>query len=403
LCGAEPFGFGPCSKLTTILNFIKRLDVSFDFYGKGSAYVFFKQNVEEHTIRTEEDISKIDQVDYDAVISVMDWEVAAWGYFNNVPVYFFDSLYWCWNWPQSNRSEIEKKLSEMRESSLETLIDYLVTLPNHLQIYAAHYMATKSYIQYYPQCLRNDGSEETLNPIVIQPMVDLTLKREEIRDTILISLSGLQNPLLDETDIKRYVELICELTRPVLDMYANDYKVVWAVNEEMISIAEKTLGVEIHPINQKEFLEFLNKTAVLLAPAGITTIYETIFYETPIIILPEQHNGHFKNYQNLHSNENIKAIPQCLINHRLQLQLPTDPLEHTKGLFEIYYEMLLGNREELVKELQQELIEQVGYCTVSHENRKIMVENQKKIIFSDLREIKTYQDVLTNIFTKQYC
>lgn len=377
LCGAEPFGFGPCSKLTTILNFIKKFDVSFDFYGKGSAYAFFKQNVGEHAIRTEEDIREINQVNYDAVISVMDWEVVAWGYHNKVPVYFFDSLYWCWNWPPSDRSEIEKRLAKMQGSSFDSLIDYLDSLPNHLQIYAAHYLATKSYIQYYPTCLRNDGSEEILKPIVIQPMVDLSLKKEEIRDTIVISLSGLQNPLLNETDIKSYVELIRELTKPVLGMHASNYKIVWAVNEEVIGLAEETLEVEIRPISQKEFLALLNKTVVLLAPAGITTIYETIFYETPIIILPEQHNGHYKNYLNLHNNENNKVIPQCLINHRLQLLSPTDPLENTKELFGIYYEMLLGDREELLKELQQELIEQVEYCTGSHGNRMTLVEDQK--------------------------
>lgn len=57
-------------------------------------------------------------------------------------------------------------------------------------------------------------------------------------------------------------------------------------------------------MNHEQFLKELNRAIVTLVPCGFTTIFESLAYKTPLIFLPDNHNGHV--YEYLIISKNIK-------------------------------------------------------------------------------------------------
>lgn len=51
-----------------------------------------------------------------------------------------------------------------------------------------------------------------------------------------------------------------------------------------------------------EFLQRLDDCLLVIAPAGMATMFECLAYEVPLLVLPEQHDGNYTNYMTLYRN-----------------------------------------------------------------------------------------------------
>lgn len=385
LCGAQAFGFGPISKLSTIVKHLQRDNINIDFYGEGAALQFAQKNIKIDTFI--HSLEHCKPLDYMGVLTVMNPELAAWGYYYNIPIIAVDSLYWFWQWTEKEKKIIRESLQDKKQTgSCQQFIEYIRSLPDHMQQYALHLMADKSFVQKYPGGKRKQEEPE-INTISVGPIVDLTYLENVKRDTITISFSGMFNPLVNKNQLVIYLKLCAMILKEALMKLAMKFKIVITVNLAVYNEAKSIFSEEVVCYSHKEFLQQLNKSVVMIAPAGITTIYECIVYKTPILFLPEQHDGHFKNY--LHFSQSMNNIelfrnifPESLLNFRFGLPDHENPLLYTKALFSVYERMLQGEFHSVLLAMKENI-----------NNSLLSIDR------SDAQSICCQQEIMSNFFS----
>lgn len=402
LCSAEAYGYGPCSKLMTIMRHLSEMGSTYTFWGEGIALSYAKLNLcKSGKILESIQIENINGQDVDAVISVMDWKIAAWGFYHNKPVFLFDSLYWLWEWDSSALHNIDTVLQTARTShSFPEFIAFIGSLSIDLRHYATHRMATQSFVQQFPGTKRTDKANELIDPELIAPIVDLQFMKSVPKDTILISFSGLANPFLTHKNAINYIKFVNKIVRPALESLEYNktpLNVICAVKEEFAEEASAILPGETRTLTNEAFLQTLNRSICVLTPPGITTIYECIGYQAPIITLPEQHNHHVRNYRSLskffdNSTHLREAYPECLINYLYTLPETDDPQTDTQTLYDVYQRLLDNHHKEKLTTLQKRLSSLMQHLIKSTVRRKLLNE-QKKILSKN--KLPSYKEVLS--------
>ncbi|CAI1071399.1 hypothetical protein [Serratia marcescens] len=410
LCSAEAYGYGPCSKLMTIMRHLSKMGSTYSFWGEGIALSYAKLNLcKSGKILESIQIENIDDQNVDAVISVMDWKIAAWGFYHNKPVLLFDSLYWLWEWDSSALHNIDTVLQTARTShSFPEFIAFIGSLSIDLRHYATHRMATQSFVQHFPGTKRTDNANELINPEQIAPIVDLQFMKFTPKDTILISFSGLANPFLTHENALCYIKLVNKIVRPALELLKYNktpLKVICAVKEEFAEEVSAIFPGETRTLTNEAFLQTLNRSICVLTPPGITTIYECIGYQVPVITLPEQHNHHIRNYLSLSNffddqTHLREAYPEFLINYLYTLPETGDPQIDTQTLYDVYKSLLNNHHKENLKILQKRFSSLMRHLVMASVRRKLLNE-QKKILSKN--KLPSYQEVLSRYFPSLSC
>jgi hypothetical protein len=363
LSGSQAFGYGPSSKLVTIASHLQQAGVATDFCGEGIARSFAELNRPAFgTLRAETDVEDIVPEGYDAVLSLMSPAVAAWGYAYGVPVAAVDSLYWLWRWPEDRQPAVQRDIAQFRGAHrLGDLLAYIETLPRHVQQFANHLMAERSYIQRYPGMYREDRADRVLNLVEVGPIVDRSYYTDCPRDTVLISFAGMINPLISDEDIDKYFRLVNMLLEPALAELEQAYQVVYVVNPVLDAAARQVFRGTITALSHQEMLRTMARSIAVVTPPGITTFYECLAYRTPALSLPEQHYGHFPNYERLaHLSDTVQhfrqAYPEALVSFRVP-RAATTPPEQVRELYVIYQRLLDGEMPDALADMQHTLYE----------------------------------------------
>lgn len=357
LAGAQAYGYGPASKLVSIVSQLQDYDnLAIDFWGSGVAETFARLN---SSLFSEIYTELPDPADYVAVIGVMDPLIAAWGYVNNIPVFSADSLYWRWIWPPEEREEV---LSAIEEYSCcgdhEALLAYMARYPHEMRQFIAHAMSAHSFHQWYPGKGRTDNAAEQLNVTEVSPIVDTRFRTSAKRDTVLITFSGMITPAVTFEDLIVYLRLVHQLIEPALENLLTHYQVICATNPTMHAVARAIWPeeVDIKALSQQEMLETINHSAIVLMPMGITTAFECFAYETPFFVLPEQSHGHYPNHRQLvdlaGGEELFRAhFPDALLHYHFGYEVPVPP-SGVSGMFLLYRQILRGKERELLASMQ---------------------------------------------------
>ena len=347
LCSAEAFGYGPCSKLVSVVKQIKNDLPEFraDFIGDGSSLDFALQNDSLFNNVWEYNGSYPDARNYDLVVSVMNPYLALWGWFYRKRVIYIDSLFWFWKFQDEKYEFLQETIDELTSArSLSEVWALVKNVTDHHLHYLAHKVSNLSCVQSFAEHLpKQDSFRESIPNIVhVDPIVDLSLKKEVDRDTILISLGGLLSPLNQKKEALAYVELVLKITTPFIIEASKKYKVILATNPEITKLIKNApQGLIVTSLSHEETLKLINRSLLVLTPAGLTTLFECLLYQTPIFILPELHDGHYPNYLGLAKRctpqEELENIfPHTLITPRItgspQEENPNDELRRIQSL-----------------------------------------------------------------------
>lgn len=160
------FGFGPVSKLNTIINELKKEmpDTFIDFYGNGISKEYLGQN---HNIENFYDLDSdkdFDEVarninNYDVVINVMNIDILKYCNNKSAKMYFIDSLSMLWN----------KSFDGSKNIDMYFIQDFFGNIKN----------------------IENMN----VNYQIVGPIVDIPIiKNREKKNILLINFSGLYNP-----------------------------------------------------------------------------------------------------------------------------------------------------------------------------------------------------------------
>jgi predicted Rossmann-fold nucleotide-binding protein len=399
LVGAEAFGFGPCSKLISIVKKLKadRRDIIIDFIGDGSSLNFALQNDSLFNNVWEYEGSYPNSKNYHYVLSVMNPYLALWGWFHKKQVIYIDSLYWFWSFEEDKFQHIENVLNELvNVRSHEEIWAITKNIRDHHLHYLAHKISNLSCAQLF---IDNDDKtvdiyrDSISNVVSVSPIVDLSFKKSEARDTILISLGGLLSPFNQKKEALSYVELVLKLMAPFITEIGGRYKVVLTTNPEITKHIKNTPpGLVVTSMSHSECLQQINRSVLIFAPAGLTTIFECLLYETPIFILPELHDGHLPNYLGLGKgnsleNKREQIFPNALISFVMEFKgsknNPDDEIRRIQSLIK----KLNAVNDTTVLELQRKILKMISLLDKESDCR-VLAKEQYDFVFSQSKSRK---------------
>lgn len=395
---AQAFGYGPASKLVEIAKLLRQIygkDIILEFAGTGVALTHIRQNSHYFNKVIEFEPMEIQNpAQYDFVISVMNPLSVLWANKIGKKVIYVDSLFWFWHWYPNEYAKVNNLISKINNtSSFEKTLAILNGVGNHYLQYIAHRLATISSIQTFSSELKpkqKDIFRDKIQFISTGPIIDLSFKKNEVVDKkiVLISLSGMLSPLNKIKDAIMYASVVVDLLSDFLDSIPHDIEIYLTANPEVINnLSIKNERIKLVSFNKDVFLKTLNKTLLLLTPPGITTIYESLSYNVALIILPEQHYGHFPNYLRIkRKHERLsqleKIFPEILFNTRINRRRKNDPLEETEEIKKIIIRISKKMEPLLVSDIQNTL-SNLSLIIKNKEMRdQLLIEQRSRLLFN---------------------
>lgn len=306
LASSQYFGFGPTSNLFTILKELKvkieKIEITLIQNQAIEVFARKNENIANRLIVTPKYNS------YDLILSAFDPLVVLNGWLSGIKTFYICNLLWFWR--PKNIEFIQdhiKHLSFLKESNkYRSAIRYFKKICKddfHMAIVIAYVLATHCFIRKIPNI------KERLCELKIKCMVNYTecniiiphiFNRSAVdKDIIYFQLSGSKNPLCTDVDHKNYLKLMYDYILYLSNEFPN-LRFVFCVNPYFIRKNNWLKGrrnVEIiTTISQSDHIKFLHKAIGLFTSPGLEVIYEAIYCETPIFLLPEQSAGQYENF-----------------------------------------------------------------------------------------------------------
>lgn len=401
LTSAEAFGYGPTSKLTSLVRKFKNQhqNSTIEFLGEGAALDFALQNSSLFNGVHEYDGSYPNPEDYDLVLSVMNPFTVIWGWFHRKKSIYIDSLYWFWKFDQKHFVYLNDMLSQLSNAeSIEEVWALTKDVPVHHLHYIAHMLSTVSCSQFFGEDKMKPDiyRKQIKNIVTVNPIIDSSYKSDVKRDTILITLGGLLSPLNQKKEALSYVNLVLKITERFVSEAAKKYRVILATNPEVVkAIKHVPQGVIVTSLSQEEMLKTINRSLLVLTPAGITTMYECLMYETPFFVLPELHDGHYPNYLRLAGGDSNKSkriesvFPNSLMSTRSSIYSSIDPDSEIRRIQSVI-KRLNASGDSLLQDMRARVDELIQYLS-KYEKSRDLAKLQHAFVFDTKKE--KYLDV----------
>lgn len=413
LCSAQSFGYGPCSKLISFVKHLRKIyrnNLKIDFIGDDIALIYALQNREYFHKIFKYQGEYPNPEDYEIIISVMNPHIAIWGWFNKKRVLYIDSLFWFWQWEKKNFEYIEKIIYELNYTeNFNKVRPILKKIDSHYLQYIAHRVSSLSCIQKFfdqkNKGFTNPFRKNISNLVEVGPIIDISFKeKENKRNKILISCGGLYSPLIRLKEGVRYVNFILNLLDEFIKLLPRNIEITLTTNPEIVSnVSPSNRRLNIISLNNKQFLRALNKTIVLFTPPSITTIYEALFYNVPIIFLPEQHDGHFPNFLKLSSNKiqlpNLRKIfPELLFNTRIKLTSKKNPDEKILQIQQLIEKFSLSFDNPIILDMKNTL-KKCLTLIIDDKKRGESLHQQQRTVLKKLKvlDTKTVESVIKKL------
>jgi hypothetical protein len=253
------FGFGPVSKLCTIINEINGSlpNSTVDFIGSGHSLSFVNKNTSVSSVielDTDKDAHKIiDYIDrYTLIIIVMNTKVLPFLKSSNVLSYFVDSLSWFWEKSPIGIENIDKYFIQ----------DFL----------------------YDEQKMRNISTNfELVNPIIDDFRL---LKKPHKANQLLVNFSGTKNPFSNDEFYYYYIET---MSRLIISIAKSRFdKIIFTCSQNIVDLFSSKYsnnGISFMSMNKKSFITEAQRSSKVLSTSGITFYLESKLLKIPVFYL----------------------------------------------------------------------------------------------------------------------
>lgn len=292
-CGAEPWGFGPVSKLIAVVNALS-LDASVTFLGSGTAARFARGNPNVFT-EVVELPGPFDvlwtETDADAVLSVMDPWLALWGARRGIPVVYADSLYWFWRPSPRTAEKVDADVRGWLEADDDKLRR---RLSGHVDW---HDVVPLAYAWSSAVAVQRLGDQDA--PVLehvaarqVGAIVDIPAAAKAGASSagdIIVSTSGSMSHVVSADQATSYLRVLLEALPPWLRE-----RTTLLVNPDLWPQVEAA-GWRPNFASRSELARIWRTASLAAFPAGLTTMLESAAVGLPFVLLPEQHDGHRQN------------------------------------------------------------------------------------------------------------
>lgn len=405
LTSAQPFGYGPASKLVTLAKWLRpQADYHIDFLGDDVALTYVLQNSLYFNNIFEYSGEYPNHAEYDLVISVMNPYIVIWAWIHNIKSIYVDSLFWFWNWDESRFDHLESIIEELKSvNKIDEAWALVKDVDPHDMQYIAYKLTNKSLVQKFSfeadQKAQKDKFRDNLEITYIDPVIDISKRKSnKERNKVIVSLSGLLSPLNREKEALRYSSLVMNLLDEMIGDLPDNVEVFLTTNPNVIT--------KIRPINERinlvslsnnAFLELLNETVILFAPAGITTLLESLSYDVPIFFLPEQHDGHYKNYMRLtNALSEREAFPEILFNTRIVRSEESDPDKEIVAIQSLIKKGAQNLNEPILQQMKKELDKSLRIVNNDKE-RNSLLQGQQELLKIDSKMTINFDDYIVEV------
>jgi hypothetical protein len=312
LSSAQSFGFGPVSKLVSLVGYLENTDTAF-IGGEGAAkYVHLNGHQFSH-IYDEDGVDVDDRrnliVQADAVLSVMEPRIVFEAVRLGRPVVFVDSLFVFWRqkhtWPELRVIADTIRFGTDLESELA-----IQSLSVHESMLVCHLVAMRSIAQVFPgvedrvsEFARMDRGSLALTGSLIDPRLHRSVPPTQGSHsrTMVINLGGFNNAFLTYESNGQYINVLLRWIEEFLST-ETEFDDVYVCSGAFDRDTEQVVaGTRLHVglLPHDRLMELLAHHPVYLAPPGLTSLHEAAIIGVPVMLLPDQHYGHTQNRRRL--------------------------------------------------------------------------------------------------------
>lgn len=343
ITSAEPFGFGPVSKLRSVGALLRAEGWEPDFVGAGTALSYARDESEVFgtvtELRSVTELRHLDASEYAAAVSVMDPFLAVWAAHNKLPCLYVDSLFWFWGWPDQEVLRGHWDAVMGPDVSIAEALEALQGLSMPAAEYVGHRSATVSCVQRTPSTPSVSDAVQDIAPVVLTgAIVDLSRRRDVSRDVWMVGLSGLLNPLITVEEATLWADAALRFVDEAFTAAGiPDAKVCLTGNTEVIAGLEHIpprFGFEAR--DAEAVLDLFNRAHACLTPPGLTTMLESLAHDCPVIPLPPQHYGHERILGEF-SDHDAQAFPQAATAALLGVEATGDAAADTRRLIRAFH------------------------------------------------------------------
>ncbi len=265
------------------------------------------------------DIFDSDQFkDVDVVVPSYDTAAVFYGWFNNLPVYFYDGMLWFWDF-EKYEQKLDAEISELESlkasSNLEALKQkYQEYLGNdfHFTVLIAYHLAKKIYargalgVNERVSAMGELGKKIQVIGAMIDPLVDPNEKSSE-GEHVLVTLSGSLAPTLSFEQNMVFARGALAFAREAHDKFEVDIPFIFSCHPKIFEQLTKEGSCDSLPNNFKvvpsfpyeENLRMIRDAYAVFASPGFSTVQEAAHFRTPLFFLPEQNGGQPTGFQTL--------------------------------------------------------------------------------------------------------
>lgn len=307
------FGFGPTSNLFSILKNLKNKSDSFEIHA-------FKNEVME--LFSERSPGIIDQwseeemnyTDLDILLSSFDPFTVVEAWFKDIPSIFYCNLFWYWDVfdKKDKMLDHKKKLDQLKQknnfSSAKNLFLKIFNNNPHEGIFLGYMLSTHCFTRnfYGIDKLFNIYQNE-MNMSFCDIFIPYQLKQDgNNKNTVLIQLSGGRNGVVTSDENICYMQLCIQLSKHLANSYSGLEIIICAnpiiLDQTNLLNTKLPNNVKIIPsVSQEKNLSMMENALALFTSPGLETIYEAIYCNCPVFLLPEQNAGQYSIFQLLNA------------------------------------------------------------------------------------------------------
>lgn len=404
LITAQSFGYGPSSKAVTIASEFKREypDIKLTFVGNGTSLTFVRENKlvfdEINEVKDTNTLDNlIDTTKYDHVISVMEPITALLANKKKLSVSYVDSLYFFWNWKDILLRMTPKDLkANFEDKGYSQCLGKLLTMHPHEMQLVGHLLSTQSFVQRFPGFERYDILSKEIGHIVpIGPIINLNKVSPQEKDLLLISFCGQLSPVVDLSMAINYATLCLDLINGGLEKIKHNITPLIVGNPIVMNKLRKHTSLETVSLSHDEYLCALNRAVGLIVPVSITSIYEALAYNVPVVFLPEQHDGHGPNHMRLAKANEGQQSHNCFPGVLFYERFPHLKELPEEGTVKIYDLVTLLKKEKYNRFLEEsrEIFKEIIPKLANNRYRLSLLEYQRKKV--ELHDESFYRGSLT--------
>ncbi len=301
------FGFGPTSNLFSILKNLKMKSDSFEIYAlKNEVMELFS---ERSPGVIDQWSNEINYSNLDILLSSFDPFTVVDAWLKDIPSVFYCNLFWYWDVFQKRDRMIEHRdnLYQLKKSNhfaeAKNLFMDIFNNNPHEGIFLGYMLSTHCFTRNFfglDQLFDIYKNEMNMSFCDIFIPYQLTKNANFQKNQVLIQLSGSRNSVVTTAENTCYLQLCIQLAKYIGYLQPN-LEIVICANPVILNQAttEKLPdNVRLIPsVSQEENFNMMENALALFTSPGLETIYEAIYCNCPVFLLPEQNAGQFSIFQ----------------------------------------------------------------------------------------------------------